>query len=156
MPEPTGTPFYCSQQGLIDAIGNSYVIRWSDVDGTGVINTTRVNLALLIADAAIDQAFRTVGYYNCPIGAHLSLGPTSQALTYDWASLLGTEWIYRTRGVTDNVYLDKIAPRLAHAKVEMALCASGKRTTGFDATIRWPVSNGAPVICAGPGQPIIW
>ena len=55
---------YCTQQDLIDRFSEDELIKLTDVDGLGVINTVTVDRALADTDAEIDGYL--AGRYNLP------------------------------------------------------------------------------------------
>lgn len=61
---------YCTQQDVINSVGQSRVTQWSDDTGSGVINPTIVNAALVWADdqinAKLSQRFQAYLPFTTP------------------------------------------------------------------------------------------
>ena len=144
----TGTPYYASLSDMLLRWGSDTVNQWSDLDGTGSVNTSRVNAALLWADAQIDSEFSAGGIYTVGPGQHLTFGPISSVLTNQWACVIAGVWLYEVRSGRDERYTNNLRPQLDEAMKALHLAASDtKNAQGFDAQRRWPVTNAAVGYC---------
>jgi phage gp36-like protein len=142
IPTPSLTSHYAQQSDLINKFGTTDITQWSDVDGTGIINTTRIGIALVWADNVINQNFGPSphGVYNLPVGGYLTLGPMGTVLCTDWACWIAVAWLYQPRGMNDE-YKTKIEPGLTRAIRECQQAAAGNLIY-FDAARGYPVSDG--------------
>jgi hypothetical protein len=148
IPAPAQTSFYAQQQDLIDKFGMTNILQWSDVDGTGILNTVRIGKSLVWADWKINQNFGPPhGKYQIPTNGYLSLLSMGKTLCTDWACWIAADWLYGPRGRSDTTYKNQIEPGLTQALKEMQEAAAGN-LIDFGATIGWPVSD-APVSVAG-------
>lgn len=144
----SGTPYYASQSDLILKWGTDTIVQWSDLDGAGSVNTSRVNVALLWADAQINSCFFAGGIYTVGPGQPLTLGPISTVLTNQWACVIAGVYLYEVRSGRDERYLNNLRPQLDEVMKAMHLAASDtKNAMGFDAQRRWPVTNAAVGYC---------
>jgi hypothetical protein len=140
------TSYYAQQQDLINYWGATTVQQWSDVDGTGTTNTTRIGLALQQADAQINAKFSApscAGWFTVSATGLTGMGPLAQALTKFWACVIAGAWLYQTRGLFDDQWKNKLSPLVDKVQNDMAMSAS--RNSGFDAGPSWPVGDVAPV-----------
>lgn len=147
MPSPSGTPYYASQNDLTNKWGNTAIQQWSDLDGAGTINVTRVNVALLYADSIINSVFLAGGIFTVYPGSYLVFASTTngQVLANQWSCIIAGVYLYEAKSGRDEYYQNNLEPLLKKTMHQMQAASSDtKNSMGFDALRRWPVSN-APV-----------
>lgn len=140
----TGTPYYATSNDLTDFWGNDIIVQWSDLDGTGSINTTRVNNALLIADAKINAVFASYGTFLATNTDYVTASPEGMNLLNQWSCVIAGVYLYEVRSGRDEKYLNNLEPRLKQVMEDIRLtAASAKMGMNIGAQPRWPVTNAA-------------
>ena len=142
----TGTPYYATLTDLTNRWGQQILLQWSDLDGTGSIDSERCNDALLWADSFINSEFLAGGVFTT--SPYLSLGPVSTIQTNVWACVIAGVYLYEVRSGRDDYYKNNLRPQLDETVKQLHLAAGdNKNAMGFDAQRRWPVSNAATGYC---------
>ena len=88
---------YTSQADLITRFGLANITKWSDLDGTGTLNTARVQMACDHADAEINQALRGGGY-SIPL---IFQDAYAEDYVGHIANTIAAFWLYEARGLLD-------------------------------------------------------
>jgi hypothetical protein len=163
-PTAAGAIYFCQTiQGLLDALivgdatiatgryasrtdiellfGQLNIATWSQFDGSPVPNVPRIQRALDVADATIDDFFR-----DGPYASPLQLGASASTVT-NWAATIAGAWLYRSRnagtasagasasltlspGIVFSASLaspasDPVYALLAEVRAQMSQCKSG-------------------------------
>lgn len=85
---------YATQTDIENLFGTANVARWSQLDNTSTdTNTTRITLALTVADAMIDDRFRG-SVYAVPF-------TTVPTMVTQWAAKFAGVWLYSSRGINN-------------------------------------------------------
>ena len=114
---------YATSQDMLDRLGTGNIQNWSDLDGVGAINTTRVGIALAHADAEINQALRGGGY-AIPL---VFQDAYAQDYISHIATTLAVAWLYESRGLLDqDSQGDKFTKLEAKARADLAGIMAGR------------------------------
>ncbi len=127
---------YCTRQALIDRYGEAELIQLTDREGTGAINSQRLDDAIADATATIDS--RLGGRYALPID------PVPRVLEKLACRLALLNLYEGARQMTDELRLEREA-----VLRELDAIGSGRISIGIDAAGAAPASNNTAVIQSG-------
>jgi len=109
---------YSTQTDIENVFGEKNVETWSDLDGDGTLDSTRVAASIAYADEFINSMLRG-GVYAIPIGS-------SNVLVTNWSAVLAGAWLYRSRGLRDdNLEGDKIESQRQDVESKLAQVNAG-------------------------------
>ena len=130
---------YATQANLTAKWGSSNILKWSDLDGTNVLDANRCAAALAWADAEINSRL-TGGQYAVPLQA---MDPYTTLIVQDWSATLAGWWLYTSRGLLDK---DEQGDKLTSQKkaVEDGLNAARSGARRLAATRRWAPNPTGP------------
>jgi hypothetical protein len=130
---------YASSTDLITRFGCINIEKWSDLDGAGQTNLTRLQEALTEADSEIISTFANYGNYASPLQP---LG-SDVATVRRWDVVLAGAWLYESRGFRDgeDATGDRLRGLVEEVRSEMRAYRAANK---LNAVRRWPTST-APV-----------
>ena len=108
---------YSTQTDIENVFGQQNVKVWSDLDGDGTLDSTRVAASIAYADEFINSLLRG-GVYAVPIGS-------SNVLITNWSAVLAGAWLYRSRGLLDSAETDKIESQRLDVESTLAQVNAG-------------------------------
>lgn len=88
---------YCTQANIESVFGDTNVAKWADMDNDGSADSGRIDRAISVADAMIDDVCRLTGL---KIPVQNAAGSTPTTIEELSANLAGV-WLYEARGVMD-------------------------------------------------------
>lgn len=96
MTAPAASGRYITSADLINQFGTTNINVWSDLDGAGTPNTTRLGLALAWGEAAVENRFRK-SRYSVPFTPAGAPGGGWDPMLTTWMAVMAGLWLYRNR-----------------------------------------------------------
>lgn len=133
----TPAGYYAALQDLYDLFGPVNIATWSSMDGTGALDTTKVQAALDYADSVINGFFAD-GPFIVPL---TFTGAFTFSLAKHWSAVLAGAGprLYGDRGQADEGTKNQYATMIAGVMSQMAMYKGG--ALRLPAQRRWPTPN---------------
>lgn len=94
---------YIAQSDVEDLFGVENVADWSDLSGSGIADTNRIDRSIDYAEDRIDDHFRQ-GRYAIPFQFTAGIPQTVKF----WAGAYAGQWLYMSRGLRDEAAGERI------------------------------------------------